>query len=101
MWCLAYRLELAIKDALTGTVFDHVDDMLTRLFYLYNKSAKKCMEIQNIISDLQQCLSFDENGVKPVRASGTRWVSHKINAMKRVLLKFGAYTNLLVSLIED
>ena len=101
MWCLAHRLELAIKDALTGTVFDHVDDMLTHLFYLYNKSAKKCREIQDIISDLQQCLSFDDNGVKPVRASGTRWVSHKINGKKRVLSKFGAYTNHLASLIKD
>ena len=41
MWCLAHQLELAIKDALTGTVFDHIDDMLTRLFYLYSKSPKK------------------------------------------------------------
>jgi len=40
MWCLAHWLELAIKDALTDTVFDHVDDMLTHLFYLYSKSAK-------------------------------------------------------------
>ena len=44
MWCLAYWLELAIKDALTGTVFDHVNEMLTHLFYfyMYTKSAKKC-----------------------------------------------------------
>ena len=38
VWCLAHRLELAIKDAITSTVFDHIDDMLIRLFYLYNKS---------------------------------------------------------------
>ena len=101
MWCLAHRLELAIKDALTGTVFDTVDDMLLRLYYLYNKSSKKFREIQDIISDLQQCLSFDDNGVKPIRASGTRWVSHKINAMKRVLSKFGAYTGHIASLTED
>ena len=66
MWCLAHRMELAIKDALTGTVFDNVDDMLTRLFCLYNKSAKKCREIQDIITDLQQCLSFDDNCVKSI-----------------------------------
>ena len=69
MWCLAHRLELAIKDALTGTVFDHVDDMLTCLFYLYSKSPKKCREIQDIITDLKQCLTFDDNGIKPKRAS--------------------------------
>ena len=75
--------------------------MLICLFYLYNKSPKKCREIQDIITDLKQCLSFDDNGIKPIRASGTRWVSHKINAMKRVLSKFGVYTNHIASLIED
>jgi len=38
VWYLAHRLELTIKNALTGTVFDHIDDMLTVLFYLYSKS---------------------------------------------------------------
>ena len=50
---------------------------------------------------LQQCLSYDDNGMNPVRASGTRWVSHKINEIKRVFSKFGTYTNHLASLIED
>ena len=40
MWCLAHRLELAIKDALHGTAFDLVDEMLLRLYYLYEKSPK-------------------------------------------------------------
>ena len=34
MWCLAHRLELAIKDALKGTTFDHTDEMLLRLYYI-------------------------------------------------------------------
>ena len=40
MWCLAHRLELAVKDALKGTAFDAVDDMLLKLYYLYKKSPK-------------------------------------------------------------
>ena len=100
MWCLAHQLELAIKDALTGTVFDHIDDMLTRLFYLYSKSPKKCREIQDIINDLKQCLTFDDNGIKPIRASGTRWVSHKINAMKRVLSKLVCIPTTLLHLLK-
>ena len=36
-WCLAHRLELAIKDALKGTLFDSVDEMLLRLYYIYEK----------------------------------------------------------------
>jgi len=65
VWYLAHRLELTIKNALTGTVFDHMDDMLTVLVYLYSK-----------------------------------WVSHKIDAMKLVLSKFGMYTNHIASLID-
>lgn len=37
MWYLAHRQELALKDALKRTVFD---DMLIRLYYVYEKSSK-------------------------------------------------------------
>ena len=52
MWCLAHRLELAIKNALKGTYFDSIDDMLLRLYYLYEKSPKKSRELVDIIKDL-------------------------------------------------
>ena len=52
---------------------------------------KKCRELEEIIVDLKECFSFDDGGVKPVRASGSRWVTHKLNAMKRVNSKYGAY----------
>ena len=42
MWCLAHRLKLSIKDALSNTTFDLVDEMLLRLYYVYEKSPKKC-----------------------------------------------------------
>ena len=42
MWCLAHRLELAVKDALKGTSFDVVDDTLLKVNYLYKKASKKC-----------------------------------------------------------
>ena len=35
MWCMAHRMELAIKDALKGTTFDEINEMLLRLYYLY------------------------------------------------------------------
>ena len=34
-WCMAHRLELAIKDGLHGTFFSAVDEMLMRAYYLY------------------------------------------------------------------
>ena len=100
-WCIAHRIELAIKDALKGSAFDLIDEMLLRLYYLYEKSPKKCRELHDIVSDLKQCLQFQDSGVKPIRASGSRWVSHKVAALKRVLSKYGAYTNHLAALSED
>ena len=101
MWCLAHRLELAVKDALQGIVFDIIDELLLRLYYIYETSPKKSRELEDIIADLQDCVSFDDSGVRPVRASGTRWILHKVEALKRVLSKFGAYTSHLAALSED
>ena len=81
MWCLAHRLELAIKNALKGSI----DDMLLRLYYLYEKSPKKSRELVDIIKDLKEFLSFDDNGIKPIRANRTRWVTHKLCAMKNYI----------------
>ena len=75
--------------------------MLLRLYYVYEKSPKKCRELNDIITDLQEYIEFDSAGIRPVRSSGSRWVSHKLNAMKRVLSKFGAYTNHLAALSTD
>lgn len=99
MWCMAHRLELAVRDALKSTAFDVVDDLLLKLYCVYEKSPKKCRELED--SDLKECFSFDDGGLKPVRASGSRWVAHKLNAMNRVVSKFGAYTCHLASLSED
>ena len=41
-WCFAHRLELALKDALSKTYFTTVDELLFRIYYLYEKSPKKC-----------------------------------------------------------
>ena len=98
---MAHRLELAIKDALKGTSFDLVDEMLLCLYYIYDKSAKKCRELERIVSDLKDCFQFDDDGVRPLRASGSRWVCHKLNAMQRVLSNYGAYTSHLATLFED
>uniref|UniRef100_A0A1X7TRH9 DUF4371 domain-containing protein n=1 Tax=Amphimedon queenslandica TaxID=400682 RepID=A0A1X7TRH9_AMPQE len=105
MWCLAHRLELAIKDSLKHTSFDLIDKMLLRLYYLYKKSSKKCRELENIINDLKDAFQLNhgqgDGGLRPIRACGTRWVTHKLSVMKRVLSKFGAYAAHLTTLSED
>lgn len=101
MWCIAHRLELAVKDALKGTAFDDIEEMLLRLYYIYENSPKKCRELTKVVSSLRECFELEEGGVRPLRSSGSRWISHKWNAMKLVLAKYGAYTSHLISLSED
>ena len=81
--------------------FDFIHEMLLRLYYIYEKSLKKCHELEEIVKGLQDCLQFDDAGVRPVRSNDSRWVSHKLNAMKRVLSKFGEYTNHFALLSGD
>ena len=101
MWCLAYRLELAVEDAPKESCCDSIDDMPTRLYYLYEKLPRRCRELESVITELKQYFEFDDDGVRPVRASGSRWISHKLNAMKRVVSKYGTYTAHLSALSCD
>ena len=100
MWCMTHRLELAVKDALKHTHFKLVDDMLLRLYLLYEDSPKKCRELEEIVMELRECFSIEDGGTRPIRASGSRWITHKWNAMKRALSKYGAYTTHLASFIR-
>ena len=38
-WCFAHRLELASKNGLTSTLFKDIEEMLLRLYYLYEKAS--------------------------------------------------------------
>ena len=60
-WCYAHRLELACKDAFSSQLFHDVEEMLLRLYYLYEKSAKKCCELEDVVVNLKvsrRSLSF-------------------------------------------
>jgi hypothetical protein len=102
-WCLAHRLELSLKDATKGTFFTTIDDLLLRLYYLYEKSPKKCRELEGIVEILRS--SMEEmparGGIRPIRACGTRFVAHKVAALERVTGMFGAYVNHLITLSQD
>ena len=75
-WCLAYHLELSVKDALKSIFFSTIDDLLLRMYYMYNKSPKKCRELEDIIVEFKSCLEPSEmpseGGSRPLRACGTR-----------------------------
>ena len=54
--CLVHRLELALRDALSCTLFSSIDNMQTRLYYHYEKSPKKCRELEDVVAELSVCL---------------------------------------------
>ena len=103
--CLAHRLELSLKDALKHTFFPKIDEMLLRLYYLYEKSPKKCRELDEIAAELELCLEELElprkGGNRSLRACGTRFVSHKVSALGRLIDKYGVYLSHLSMLTED
>ena len=51
-WCLAHRLELSIKDALKDTFFKEIDELLLQVYYVYERSPKKCHELKEIVDNL-------------------------------------------------
>ena len=69
-WCVAHRLELALKDSLKGTGFADVDEMILNLYYLYKKSPKKLRQLKELVS-LYDDFEFNEGGFRPKKASGT------------------------------
>ena len=87
--CLDHRLELSLRDALKNTLFTAVDEMLMHVYYLYEKSPKKCRELEFIILELKACLT------------GTCLISHKVAALERMIELFGAYFGHIRTLVSD
>ncbi len=104
-WCLAHRLELSLKDALNSTFFATIDELLLQVYFMYEKSPKKCRELESVVEELEACLEPAEmptkGGSRPLRACGTRFVAHKVAALGRLIDRFGAYLSHLTAMTED
>ena len=63
---------MSLKDVLKGSYFDTIDELLLRLYYLYEKSPKKLRELGDVVASLKQCLEPAEiphkGGYRPLRA---------------------------------
>ena len=86
--CFSHELELAIKDALKEYM-ELVDTMLTHLYYLYSKSSRKHHKLQNLYDMLMGEFEMYTSGIRPVKATGTRWIDQKLWAMDHLIEKFG------------
>ena len=65
------------------------------------KSPKKSRELAGIVVDLKEVFEFPKGGDKPIRSQGSRWITHKRNALQRFIDRYGAYLNHLITLSED
>ena len=51
--CFNHHLELAAKDAFNQTYMADITVMLTRIFYMYNKSPKRLHDLQSRAKELE------------------------------------------------
>ena len=89
--CFNHRFKLAIKDAFKATFFEDIDTLLNKLYYLYRKSPKRLRELREF-SEV-----YEKFVLKPAKANGTRWVSHKFTSMNIFLKNYGIFTTYLES----
>ena len=70
--CFNHCIELANKDAFEGMkIFKDIDNMLMKLFYLYQKSPKRYRELKELSEDYEKSIPA------PNKVNGRRWIDHK------------------------
>ena len=94
--CFNHRLELAIKVVFTTTTFYcNIDEILTKLYYLYQKSPKDLQQLRELND------AYKKSIPKPTKAYATRWVDFKFQAMERILGNYGPYMTHLEQLAHS
>ena len=84
MWSLSHRVELWIKDALSDWI-KPVEVNLQYLHYMYGESSKKIRELKELFSILNEVYVFENQEVKPYRATDTRWIAHRLKSLKNYI----------------
>ena len=100
IWYFSNRLELSLKDSLKYFIKPR-GEALFSFFYLYKKSSKKLRELKLLASVLKEMYVFENNSIRPEKASGTRWIDYKMRAMGKLNDKFGVYAAHLGNGIAD
>ena len=83
--CFNHSLELAVKDTFNTTFLKEVDNMLLKIFYLYQRSPMRLRELK-MFGEM-----YDQLIPKPCKSYGTRWTAHKVKAMEIALKNYGIY----------
>ena len=67
--------------------FDPVSEALKNMCYLYEKLGKKLRELKYLCLLLKDEYEMYGASIIPQRALGTRWIDHKMNAVRQVIDK--------------
>lgn len=79
LYCYVHWLELTCKNVFSTHLFLDIDDMLLRLYYVYEK---KCCELPDLTYDLKEVIEFPDGGNLPMRAHGSHWITYKRKALQ-------------------
>ena len=61
------------------------------MHYLHEKLGKKLSELKKLHQMLKDEYEVYGASIKPQRALVTRWIDHKMNAMRQIINKYGLY----------
>ena len=68
---------------------------------MYEKSSRTNRELKELFSIRNEGYVFENQKVKPHRATGTRWIAHKLKSLKNYIDKFGLYIHHIENILAD
>ena len=104
-WCRAHCLTLPLKDGLKSMFFTAIDEFLLQVYFMYEKSPKKCHELQAVVEEVNTCLEPTQmrkkkGGSWPLCTCGTQFKAHKVADLERLIVRFRPYLSCLTAMTE-
>ena len=70
------------------------------MYYLYKRSPKKLCQLKELVEIYSDSFEFLDGGIKPKKASGTLWITHKTRVFDLIIDKYGLLMQHLENLSE-
>ena len=84
-----------------GSDMTEIPRVLNLLYNTYKNSSKKWREIQELFQSMKDDFDFEDSGLRPAKSYGTRWISHRLNALHKFYDKFKVFVLRLEKLIRE
>ena len=78
-----------------------IERVLNLLYNTHKNSSKKWREIQELFQSMKDDSDFKYSGLRPAKSYGTRWISHRLNALHKSYNIFKAFVLHLEKLIRE